>query len=508
MEAGLVLAAWAVPESTMAIAKLAKEIATRVRAYRDASKILQSLHEFGYAYHNSLFKKNIDLAVALVARTNDKCFDHALKIQIQQLHQELQRAKDLIFRMVDENGQMHRWWFVWEGERALKRVVTNLGKYQQEFVNFNTIAEATIRNMPATQDTLLPRTILRYISESWENGMFQENRPQIRLCEAEWRQNNGDSIQQIKVLIEEQVIPADVDCGDIERNTQELARHLSGSFHSGGILQCLGYRNSPSLDLVFRVSDELSSPRSLQKLFGEVQSDIGAPLNRRLNLARMLAQSVLSVHTAGFVHKNIRPETILIFQRQEDSSAPTIPDGSYGDVVILTEWQMLRKLNDTSSRRGEEDWDKNIYRHPERQGIKPQTRYNMGHDIYSLGVCLLEIGLWEPLIVHQGCESMERSYGLAPVFYNAAHSLDVPVRMDDNEAFKKLVKPALVRKAVLRLAQQKLPARIGNGYAKVVMDCLTCLDDAEQKEIFKGHRVGAEIEFNKTVLQPLADLNI
>lgn len=106
MEAGLVLAAWAVPESTMAIAKLAKEIATRVRVYRDASKILQSLHEFGYAYHNSLFKKNIDLAVALVARTNDKCFDHALQIQIQQLHQELQRAKDLIFRMVDENGQI------------------------------------------------------------------------------------------------------------------------------------------------------------------------------------------------------------------------------------------------------------------------------------------------------------------------------------------------------------------------------------------------------------------
>jgi hypothetical protein len=31
-------------------------------------------------------------------------------------------------------------------------------------------------------------------------------------------------------------------------------------------------------------------------------------------------------------------------------------------------------------------------------GEFPAEEYKMQHDIYSLGVCLLEIGLWEPLV--------------------------------------------------------------------------------------------------------------
>lgn len=58
---------------------------------------------------------------------------------------------------------------------------------------------------------------------------------------------------------------------------------------------------------------------------------------------------------------------------------------------------MLRKASDLTSLRGEISWLKDIYRHPYRQGLQPQERYNIGHDIYSLGVCLLEIGLWESL---------------------------------------------------------------------------------------------------------------
>jgi hypothetical protein len=43
-------------------------------------------------------------------------------------------------------------------------------------------------------------------------------------------------------------------------------------------------------------------------------------------------------------------------------------------------------------------WDRNVYRHPLRQGDRPAEAYRMQHDIYSLGVCLLEIGLWESFV--------------------------------------------------------------------------------------------------------------
>ena len=93
----------------------------------------------------------------------------------EQLHRELEDARAVIYRIIDEDGHLRRWHFALEGERALKRVVRNLARYQNEFVNFNTIAEATLRNMPSAQDTLLPRTKLRCIAESWEDGIIQKS---------------------------------------------------------------------------------------------------------------------------------------------------------------------------------------------------------------------------------------------------------------------------------------------------------------------------------------------
>jgi hypothetical protein len=43
-------------------------------------------------------------------------------------------------------------------------------------------------------------------------------------------------------------------------------------------------------------------------------------------------------------------------------------------------------------------WDRNVYRHPLRQGHDLTEKYRMQHDIYSLNVCLLEIGLWESFV--------------------------------------------------------------------------------------------------------------
>jgi hypothetical protein len=39
-----------------------------------------------------------------------------------------------------------------------------------------------------------------------------------------------------------------------------------------------------------------------------------------------------------------------------------------------------------------------IYQHPDRWGADTEYRFSMLHDIYSLGVVLLEIGLWKPFV--------------------------------------------------------------------------------------------------------------
>src|SRR5262249_5202138 len=105
-------------------------------------------------------------------------------------------------------------------------------------------------------------------------------------------------------------------------------------------------------------------------------------------IAKQLVRSVSYIHTCDFVHKDIRPENILVFSSNES------PLGS----SFLLGFNQFRNANFQTNLFGDPAWHRNLYRHPQRQGAFVQERYMMQHDIYSLGVCLLEIGLWRSFI--------------------------------------------------------------------------------------------------------------
>jgi hypothetical protein len=109
---------------------------------------------------------------------------------------------------------------------------------------------------------------------------------------------------------------------------------------------------------------------------------------------------------------------------------------------------------------GDADWAKNLYRHPQRQGSRIRERYVMQHDIYSLGVCLLEIGLWSSLV-----ETRQNWSSVAPLTHRFrgenANDLDYTEH---------------IKSSLLRLATRELPSKMGTKYAKIVESCLTCLD--------------------------------
>src|SRR5438128_8228117 len=84
----------------------------------------------------------------------------------------------------------------------------------------------------------------------------------------------------------------------------------------------------------------------------------------------------------GFVHKNIRLETVLLL-RGASSSAPSL---------FLVGFKRFPREDGVSYRHGDRSWARSLYRHPRRQGENPRDTYIMQHGIYSLGACLLEIG--------------------------------------------------------------------------------------------------------------------
>jgi hypothetical protein len=102
---------------------------------------------------------------------------------------------------------------------------------------------------------------------------------------------------------------------------RKLARILEAIDPSTfGFLKCQGVIKDPrptgpdspmDFKFIFSIPKGLSNPQSLRAV---LLSEASYPLDERLALAKKITSSILFVHTVQFVHKNIRPETIIVFQ--------------------------------------------------------------------------------------------------------------------------------------------------------------------------------------------------
>jgi hypothetical protein len=86
----------------------------------------------------------------------------------------------------------------------------------------------------------------------------------------------------------------------------------------------------------------------------------------------------------------------------------------------------------------------------------------MQHDIYSLGVCLLEIGLWRTFVVYKDDGNADS------VMPTEWFGLSVEALMRKTPASKK--------RLLISAAEHNLPAKMGTAYTNIVVNCLTCLD--------------------------------
>jgi hypothetical protein len=118
---------------------------------------------------------------------------------------------------------------------------------------------------------------------------------------------------------------------------------------------------------------------------------------------------------------------------------------------------------------GDALWHENLYRHPTRQGVAPEDMYTMLHDVYSLGVCLLEIGLWSSFVQYA-----LGSNGETTILPGLLEIAAVPKMRDER-------KRAFELKSVLtELATSRLPGCMGDKYASLVTSCLSCLDKSSK----------------------------
>ena len=272
----------------------------------------------------------------------------------------------------------------------------------------------------------------------------------------------------------------------LEENVRGLAQILASidlDEPRSGLLSCVGVSEKTAVleqprkyEFAFAIPKPLQQPRSLRQLL--ITSNQTCPLDDRIELAKTLARSVLSLHTYRFVHKNIRPETIVVFQDDRTSSS----------VPFLIGFESFRPVDSKSYFFSDSCWEKNLYRHPKRQGTYPEDEYKMQHDVYSIGVCLLEIGIWSNFVE-----------------YEPDPSPSAILNIVDKLKMKEPKKRAFdIKEVLVKLAQTRLPGAMGHRYTDIVVSCLTCLDKTDnafgdEKDLMDEDGISVGVQFIEKV---------
>ncbi|KAL1639976.1 hypothetical protein SLS58_007402 [Diplodia intermedia] len=229
------------------------------------------------------------------------------------------------------------------------------------------------------------------------------------------------------------------------------------------IPRCVGWKYVPgnrSVAFVFELPTGAEpTAQSLYRVLGSRNSRIA--LGDRFKLALALSRCIAQLHMVKWVHESFRSENILFFpesrralhdadeagklegrgKERNDETASTMGSTiDYGKPSVLG-FEYSRPEVDFSHGLPDNNPERDVYRHPVRQGM-PDKPFSKIHDIYALGVVLLEIGLWQQAI------TLERNQ------------------------FKTARDPYVVRDQLIKQARHRLSDKMGHKYRDVVVKCL------------------------------------
>jgi hypothetical protein len=417
---------------------------------------------------SSISLQNLSLSIRPLKRLQYAAFEKSLRRSIDDLkswHEEFDFGWYLIGRIADSNI-----------DKALSKRPSSSAA--QENVNIiSTIREAIQagRTNPISEP---PVFVEAKVLSSRRTPLLNSN---LELCSL--------SIDDTRVLLDTTAFDADLDKVRYTTHAGVLAQLLGRSRpETLGLLQCLGVNKlfNPSGSLsqfqfIYKITPKLSKASTLRVMLTQPSPSLDA----KFRLARSLARSIMAVHSADFVHKNVRPETIVVFEDSEDS----LP------VSYLVGFERFRPRTAGTNLIGDMVWERNIYRFPLRQGLRPEQEYEMQHDIYSLGVCLLEIGMWTSFVTTTDPPQ-------------PGPRLDISQQLQ--LAKKEHLKSAWeIKKIFLEMAREFLPSTMGLVYTEVVTSCLTCLDQgatnlfAAVKDTYDADRIAVGVAFIEKVLMRL-----
>jgi hypothetical protein len=123
-------------------------------------------------------------------------------------------------------------------------------------------------------------------------------------------------------------------------------------------------------------------PVSLHDVIASTSS-VDFSLETRFKVSQTIAKCIWTLHIDEWVHKSIRSQSIVFFGGNHNKILYEEP--------YLVDFAFSGPLGMQLAYTYDGDTERNLYRHPDRQG-PPRATFTKIYDIYALGVVLLEIG--------------------------------------------------------------------------------------------------------------------
>lgn len=317
-----------------------------------------------------------------------------------------------------------------------------------------------------------------------------------------------------------------------EQDLKDRRDHIARLLHRTSItdvdfrvLDCFGYTKSHGhtsdgsthdlVGYVYRYPDFASTkslPVSLRDLLGEAYKSDNPrvpPLEVRFKLAKNLAIALYQLQCAGWVHRKVSSYNVIFFKNRNTEEVDL-------NQPFLVGWQYSRPDDQRrlfpSERSSEGIADLDMYVHRMRMvrgGDGRFPRFRKSFDIYSLGVILIEIAFWEPIMA-------------------LANEEERALMEQREKPFETGYKAKGWWKAILRTAREELAAEMGVPYRDAVLFCLLGGEAASrvdtsryfdrnetEEERREGYyvdnnfeEIGIEKEFYWKVLKPLESFRL
>lgn len=199
-------------------------------------------------------------------------------------------------------------------------------------------------------------------------------------------------------------------------------------------LKPIGYifdREKMSYGIISETHNAVRKIISLNRILGTNKSH---SLDERFSLARRLCHTFLQLHMSNWLHRGFNSTCVNFY---------TTSDSKEINFLAVTGFQFARPAggDQISLPITQSQASLALYHHPDvrmshlQGSTKPYVRYMAKHDIFSLGVVLLEIGVWQRV---------------ASLKLTGSEPIDLQ-----------------------RYAEAHLPYLMGKGYAKIVDRCLS-----------------------------------